>query len=175
VKYLITQRQKDLINLQKVVKKYFSKFGTKIDEKFFKFFNMSAIDACKFFTNYLGIENAQKIAQDLLKKNPHRIGDDYICGGYNFEFYVHNIDFISDEDDGLNRVKVSFYLTDENPKNEVYLMNLGITQSLSDAVTNEEYGWEIKMEILECVEDYLQELIISNTGLLINVESFEFK
>ena len=174
MKFLITQKQKDLIDLQKVAKKYFSKFGTRIDENFLSFFNMSASDASKFLTNYLGLEKAQKISQDLLKKNPHHIGGDFICGGYNFEFYIDNIQFISDEDRGVNKINVDCYLN-ESPKNQVYLMALGTNQSLSDAISDDEYGWEIKKEIWECVEDYLQELIISNTGLLIYVESFEFK
>ena len=53
---------------------------------------------------------------------------------------------------------------------EVVLFALGETMSISQAVNDKEFGWEIKMELEDTVRDWLYNNISKITGIVVNVD-----
>lgn len=56
---------------------------------------------------------------------------------------------------------------------EVYLFNLDETMSISQAVNDKEFGWEIKHEMADSIRDWLFEKVTKKTGIIVSVEGLK--
>jgi len=178
MKFIITEDQQDRLSAydkaQKMFFKYWDKNGPKADDLFFKLFGFIGFgtefggiiinrkDVYRMLRNWYGGENAKLKAIDLLKEKNLTINS---CGGYNFDFNV--VDYTIEED--LDEIYVTAKPDIENGTVELIMVG-GETQSLKNALNNEEYGWEIEGEIADCIYELLHEKITETTGYEIGVE-----
>jgi hypothetical protein len=145
--------------------KFFSKFGGEIDSQFIDMFRLDSNnpiltydEAYKYLIEWRGIEESKNLANTILLQNPHHIND---FGGYDFFFEVTDIKkWGVDDDKPFVTVKVKV----DDLSGEVTIMD-GNTYNLSDALGNEDYGWEIGDEVNWGVNDYFKEKITSKTGI----------
>jgi len=121
------------------------------------------IKAEEWFREYLG-PKANQIIDSILRKKEHHISS----GGYDFDIAIESYEI----DEGHYTVDIKCKVL---PGGEVsIIMGDGRTLDLEDAVNDEEIGWEIKVEISDCIEDYIyKDLQIRNkTGFSIEVEFY---
>jgi hypothetical protein len=145
--------------------KFFTKFGGEIDSQFIDMFRLDSNnsiltydEAYKYLIEWRGIEESKNLANTILLQNPHHIDD---FGGYNFFFEVIDIKkWGVDDDKPFVTVKVKV----DDLAGNVSLMN-GDYKTLEDALSNEDYGWEIEDEVNWGVNDYFKEKITSKTGI----------
>jgi hypothetical protein len=145
--------------------KFFDKFGGEIDGQFINVFsldkNISTItydQAYKYLIEWRGIEESKNLANTILLQNPHHIDD---FGGYDFFFEVTNITKWGIDDDKpfvTVRVKV------DDLSGNVALMD-GDYKTLKDALSDEDYGWEVEDEVNWGINDYFKEVVTSKTGI----------
>ena len=102
-----------------------------------------------------GDEFTKKVIKKLIGKTfSTKDFDDTIHGGYDFEWVITNMEY-RDYD---------FYLYGKTlPGGTVTLMD-GRNLSLSDAINDEDLGWEIQEEIKDVVQDSMDEIILPVTG-----------
>jgi hypothetical protein len=145
--------------------KFFTKFGGEIDTQFIDMFRLDSNnpiltydEAYKYLIEWRGIEESKNLANTILLQNPHHIDN---FGGYDFFFEVTDIKkWGIDDDKPFVTVKVKV----DDLSGEVAIMD-GNTYNLSDALGNEDYGWEIEDEVNWGVNDYFKEKITSKTGI----------
>lgn len=145
--------------------KFFDKFGGEIDNQFINVFrlegNNSTItydQAYKYLIEWRGIEESKNLANTILLQNPHHIDT---FGGYDFFFEVTDIKkWGVDDDVPFVTVKVKV----DDLSGEVTIMD-GNTYNLSEALKNEDYGWEIEDEVNWGINDYFKEVVTPKTGI----------
>jgi hypothetical protein len=145
--------------------KFFTKFGGEIDSQFIDMFRLDSNnpiltydEAYKYLIEWRGIEESKNLANTILLQNPHHIND---FGGYDFFFEVTDITKWGVDDDApFVTVKVKV----DDLSGNVSLMN-GDYKTLEDALSNEDYGWEIEDEVNWGINDYFKEKITSKTGI----------
>jgi hypothetical protein len=145
--------------------KFFTKFGGEIDSQFIDMFRLDSNnsiltydEAYKYLIEWRGIEESKNLANTILLQNPHHIDD---FGGYDFFFEVTYITKWGVDDDApFVTVKVKV----DDLSGNVSLMN-GDYKTLEDALSNEDYGWEIEDEVNWGINDYFKEKITSKTGI----------
>ena len=123
--------------------KYFDKFGGDIDNQFINMFRLDSNnpiltydESYKYLIDWRGIEESKNLANTILLQNPHHIDD---FGGYDFFFEVTDITKWGVDDDApFVTVKVKV----DDLSGEVTIMD-GNAYNLSDALGNNDYGWEI--------------------------------
>ena len=145
--------------------KFFTKFGGEIDSQFIDMFRLDSNnsiltydEAYKYLIEWRGIEESKNLANAILLQNPHHIDD---FGGYDFFFEVTYITKWGVDDDApFVTVKVKV----DDLSGNVSLMN-GDYKTLEDALSNEDYGWEIEDEVNWGINDYFKEVVTSKTGI----------
>jgi len=145
--------------------KFFTKFGGEIDSQFIDMFRLDSNnsiltydEAYKYLIEWRGIEESKNLANTILLQNPHHIDD---FGGYDFFFEVIDIKkWGVDDDKPFVTVKVKV----DDLAGNVSLMN-GDYKTLEDALSNEDYGWEIEDEVNWGINDYFKEVVTSKTGI----------
>lgn len=145
--------------------KYFDKFGGDIDNQFINMFRLDRDNsivtydqAYQYLIEWRGIKESKNLANTILLQNPHHIDN---FGGYDFFFEVTDIKkWGVDDDVPFVTVKVKV----DDLSGEVTIMD-GNTYNLSDALGNDEYGWEIEDEINWGIDDYFKEVVTSKTGI----------
>jgi hypothetical protein len=145
--------------------KFFTKFGGEIDNQFIDMFRLDSNnsiltydEAYKYLIEWRGIEESKNLANTILLQNPHHIDD---FGGYDFFFEVTDIKkWGVDDDKPFVTVKVKV----DDLAGNVSLMN-GDYKTLEDALSNEDYGWEIEDEVNWGINDYFKEVVTSKTGI----------
>jgi hypothetical protein len=145
--------------------RYWDKFGGDINKQFILNFGLdnnngdiSYEQAYKYLIEWRGIEESKNLANTLLLQNPHHI-DEY--GGYDFFFEVTDIKkWGLDDDEPFVTVKTKV----DDLSGEVTIID-GNTYELSDALGNDEYGWEVEDEVNWGINDYFKEKITSKTGI----------
>jgi len=145
--------------------KFFTKFGGEIDNQFIDMFRLDSNnpiltydEAYKYLIEWRGIEESKNLANTILLQNPHHIDD---FGGYDFFFEVIDIKkWGVDDDKPFVTVKVKV----DDLAGNVSLMN-GDYKTLEDALSNEDYGWEIEDEVNWGINDYFKEVVTSKTGI----------
>ena len=137
---------------KKMFFKYWDKFGGSVDENFFKLFgfkynkldNVNQSEVYRYLAEWMGEEKAFEKFKTLIEENPHTIND---CGGYNFEYELDIDEFDQSTLNVFLNVKVLAGGTVE------LIMVGGDTLDISDAIRDEEIGFEIESEIQECIYD----------------------
>lgn len=145
--------------------KFFTKFGGEIDSQFIDMFRLDSNnsiltydEAYKYLIEWRGIEESKNLANTILLQNPHHIDN---FGGYDFFFEVTDITKWGVDDDApFVTVKVKV----DDLSGNVSLMN-GDYKTLEDALSNEDYGWEIEDEVNWGINDYFKEVVTSKTGI----------
>ena len=146
--------------------KFFDKFGGEIDNQFINMFRLDQDNsiltydqAYKYLIEWRGEEESKELAKTLLLQNPHHIDD---FGGYDFFFEVINITKWGVNDD---KPFVTVKVKVDDLGGEVTLITDGETHNLSEALKNEEHGWEVEDEVNWGINDYFKEKITSKTGI----------
>ena len=160
MKFIITESR-----YKNILFRYWDKFGGDIDKQFVLNFGLDNRDndityeqAYKYLIEWRGEEQSKELAKTLLLQNPHHIND---FGGYDFFFEVMDIKkWGVNDDEPFVTVKVKV----DDLGGDVSLFD-GNTYTLSDALKNEEYGWEVEDEVNWGVNDYFKEKITSKTGI----------
>lgn len=137
---------------KKMFFKYWDKFGGSVDENFFKLFgfkynkldNVNQSEVYRYLAEWMGEEKAFEKFKTLIEENPHTIND---CGGYNFEYELDIDEFDQSTLNVFLNVKVLAGGTVE------LIMVGGDILDISDAIRDEEIGFEIESEIQECIYD----------------------
>jgi len=116
------------------------------------------------FRKYLGEGEIEKRLYDIIK-----IGKDFEindCGNYEFTFQITDWSV----DNGEIRIKC--WLDSENGTMSFIHDENGEERSLDDVLHNDDYGWEIRMEVEDCIGDWINDNIKLNyyTGLLILID-----
>ena len=148
-----------------IIFNYFDKFGGDIDNQFISMFKLddrtgmiSYEEAYKYLIEWRGEEESKELAKTLLLQNPHHI-DEY--GGYDFFFEVTDIKkWGVNDDEPFVTVKTKV----DDLGGDVSLLN-GEDKTLADALSDEDYGWEVEDEVNWGVNDYFKEKITSKTGI----------
>jgi hypothetical protein len=178
MKFIITEQQQERLNtydkVQKMFFKYWYKNGPKVDDLFFKLFGftnfglevggfmVSRNDVYRMFRKWHGGDEAKSKAIEMLNQKNYTVNS---CGGYNFDFEV--VDYKFEDDIG----EIFIIVKPEIEGGTVDLIMVGgETQSLKDAIDNNDYGWEIEGEIADCIYELLHEKITETTGYEIGVE-----
>ena len=174
MKVIITEDQSERLKRVETFKnlfhRYWDKKGPIVDDTFLKLFDvkdlgLSKLNILPMLTEYLGEDNARQMAMDVIDKD-HRInrGD---CGGYEFDFYLEKVD----EDSESFEVDVDVSLRGGSV---ALVMVGGELMSLDDAIKDEDFGWEIKEEVEDCVLDYIENNITNRTGMIIRIHKLRF-
>jgi hypothetical protein len=146
--------------------KFFDKFGGEIDNQFINVFRLDQDNsivtydqAYRYLIDWRGIEESKNLANTILLQNPHHIDT---FGGYDFFFEVTDIKKWGLDWHGKPFVTVKVKVDDLS--GEVTIMD-GNTYNLSDALGNDEYGWEIEDEVNWGINDYFKEVVTPKTGI----------
>jgi len=183
MKLILTENQfSNLMSTKKAFFKYWDKFGPGINETILKLFSHSTSQhpygnigsVRSYLREWLGAENAFNQTKDLILKNPHNIGDDFKCGGYNFNFDLDIYDYRTDDDFSDILVNVTVHTSEPNAKVSLVMIG-GEEYQLEDALNNEDYGWVIENEIQECIIDYFGEKITNKTGVGLTIYKLKNK
>ena len=160
MKFIITESR-----YKNILFRYWDKLGGDIDKQFVLNFGLdnpgndiTYEDAYKYLIEWRGEEQSKELAKTLLLQNPHHV-DDY--GGYDFFFEVTDIKkWGVNDDEPFVTVKTKV----DDLGGDVSLFD-GNTYTLSDALKNEEYGWEVEDEVNWGVDVYFKKNITTKTGI----------
>lgn len=171
------KKLKEFLILKKILFKYWDKFGPSADYNIlrylggtnYNFINKQlgsiTMDDIKYFLyEWLGEEVAINKTKEFLKINEFTIDD---CGGYDFKFKITKI-----HPNNENEILVDLIVDDINGK-VALIMTDGEVKNLSDAINNEDYGWEVNNEIEDCIWEFFNNKITYKTGVTIKIDNFE--
>jgi hypothetical protein len=108
--------------------------------------------AIGWFAEFIGDEKIEKILEDNFGGYNLRVNN---CGTYDFEFDI--VDYtLYDENEGTDEIihlviEVDCKVDKKRGKVEID----GEEMSLDDALSNDEYGWEVSGEVIGCISDYI--------------------
>ena len=185
--YIITENQKSILDDYNFVKKIFFKYWDKLGPEINKdvisrlfasdpygkirvgnsIITMSEIQ--NMLKEWYGIDKAIETAKEILLNKTHRIGDEFPCGTYVFDFKVTNLINRTKSIDWESDISVNVAIDSEN--GEVTIAGDDETYSLADAWDNEDYGWEVDDEIQSCISDYFHKYITEKTGVRIDINT----
>jgi len=116
------------------------------------------------FRKYLGEGEIEKRLYDIIK-----IGKDFEindCGNYKFKFQI--IDWSVDN----GEIRIKCWLDSENGSVVLIHDDNNVRRSLDYFLHDDEIGWEIRMEVEDCIGDWINDNIKLNyyTGLLILID-----
>lgn len=160
MKFIITESR-----YKNILFRYWDKFGGEINRQFILNFGLDNSgndityeEAYKYLIEWRGEKESKELANTLLLQNPHHINE---YGGYDFFFEVFHI-----QKWGLNDDKpfVTVKVKVDDLGGSVDLIN-GDHKILADALSSDDYGWEVEDEVNWGVNDYFKEKITSKTGI----------
>lgn len=142
-----------LVKYKPVCFKYWDRFGPGITNKMVSVLGIKKYVGrfeynkvlYQWLREYIGVENAINKTYEYLKNDGHHV----ICGGYDFTFEVPDIEFIGEIGD------LTIMVNDEDGTVDLIMAD-NSSHKISDIINDEEIGWEIKDEVMECVADYLK-------------------
>jgi len=156
--------------LKKTITDYWEKNGVDITKPFFSLFGLDAGLDGRYVRNredfydlviefYGGVEK-------ILKKLNNLVGKTFtiIDGGYDFDVRIEKFYVL----DGRISCDIA-----ADGQGEVFLFNLDETMSISQAVNDKEFGWEIKHEMTDSIRDWLFEKVTKKTGIIVSVEDLK--
>lgn len=180
MKFIITEEQEDLLSshdkLRKMFFRFWDKNGPKIDADTLKLFGfdrgtamigstpMNVYNIRRFLREWYGETKALMMAREMLDGQTFSIGEEFRCGGYNFDFKIVGLE--GNEDWG--QIDVSVEVDVKNGFVDL-IMDDGRRENLETALSNEDYGWEVEGEISDCILDLLTEKITNTTGYEITI------
>lgn len=188
MKFIITEDQNENLKKYNFYKKgffkYWDKLGPDASNNVMKFFNtgdfnygkikgdwgqITLSDVQDFLKEWLGgRDKAISIAEEFISSKTHKIDE---CGGYDFEFDVTEVKSV----EGLSAhdLIIDIYVHDTRGTVEL-IMTDGEVHKLSDAIKNDEYGWEIMGEIQDCIWDYFYSKVTNKTGVRIEIDNVTY-
>jgi len=142
-----------LVKYKPVCFKYWDRFGPGITNKMVNVLGIKKYVGrfeynkvlYQWLREYIGVENTINKTYEYLKNDGHHV----ICGGYDFTFEVPDIEFIGEIGD------LTIMVNDEDGTVDLIMVD-NSSHKISDIINDEEIGWEIKDEVMECVADYLK-------------------
>lgn len=175
----ITENQLNHINeierLKKTLFKYWDMKGGIVDNTLLSMFGaknnrlkignqtITIQDFQNWLYDWRGEEQSKKLAETFLNKNPHRIE----CGGYDFEFDVWEYQI-----DGRS-IDITPRINDRRGR-VILMMDDGRVMNLYDAISNEDFGWEIENEIQDCLYEYFSVHLSDELGYSFVFDYFLF-
>ncbi len=141
-----------------------------LDKVFKNFFGIAiSMNERRLFVDEV-LGGVKKVFEDVSKfiDSPHEIEE---CGAYDFKFKFKPYNY-SDEllrVDGSASVDVDATLT----------LHLGenltpTTKSLREWFKDEDSGWEIRIEVIDCINDFFYENVFKKTGVVVDVDDIDF-
>jgi hypothetical protein len=108
--------------------------------------------AIGWFVEFLGDEKIDNILQDNFGGYNLRVE----CGTYDFEFDIVDYTVYDENERGSQTfphlvIEVECKVDKKRGRVEID----GEEMSLEDALSNDEYGWEVSGEVIECISNYL--------------------
>lgn len=182
MRFIITENQfnnaMDSESMKKVFFKYWNKFGGEINNHFIRMFGFNngrldsliISDVRQYLVEWRGFNESIKLTKDIIENNPHKIGGVFDCGGYNFTFDL-SINDTGESDMFYVNVKID----KSNPDNTVVMIYDGNEMQLGDAISNDDFGWEVENEVQDCVFDYIEYEITNKTGIPVNIYKMIFE
>ena len=133
-----------------------------LDPTLLKMFGLSAnsISVVEEFQKFLGDEEIEKRLYDIIKlRTDFEITD---CGNYKFKFQITDWSVKNGE------IRIKCWVDSENGSMSFIHDENGEERSLDDVLHNDDYGWEIRMEVEDCIGDWINDNIKLSyyTGLL---------
>ena len=131
-----------------------------------KMFGLSAnnVSVLSMFNEFLGDEEIEKRLYDIIKlRTDFEITD---CGNYRFKFQIRDWSV----NDGEIRIKC--WLDSENGSVVLIYDDNNVRRSLDSLLDDGDIGWEIRMEIEDCIRDWINDNIKLSyyTGLLMLID-----
>lgn len=131
-----------------------------------KMFGLSTnnVSVLSMFNEFLGDEEIEKRLYDIIKlRTDFEITD---CGNYRFKFQIRDWSV----NDGEIRIKC--WLDSENGSVVLIHDDNNVRRSLDSLLDDGDIGWEIRMEIEDCIGDWINDNIKLSyyTGLLMLID-----
>ena len=123
--------------------------------------NVSVLD---MFSKFLGDKEIEKRLNDIIKlRKDFEITD---CGNYRFKFQI------TDWSVNGNEIRIKCWLDSENGSVVLIHDDNNVRRSLDSLLHNEDIRWEIRMEIEDCIGDWINDNIKLSyyTGLLMLID-----
>ena len=178
MKFIISENQLDYIEgydkAENMFFKYWDKIGPKVDESFFQLFGFTPMglkvggftirktDVYRMLRKWHGKDEATLMTKKVLEQKHFKVDN---CGGYNFDFEI--VDYEFEEDFGEVHITIK-------PDTKNGFVDLIITgggrANLDDALSNDDYGWEIEGELTDCVYELLHDKITNTIGYEIGIK-----
>ena len=135
-----------------------------------KMFGLSAnnVSVLNMFQEFLGEEEIENRLYDIIKIDEEfEIND---CGNYEFNFKITDWSVKGGE------IRIKCWVDSENGTMSFIHDENGEERSLDDVLHNDDYGWEIRMEVEDCIGDWINDNIKLSyyTGLIMLIE-LEYK
>jgi len=116
------------------------------------------------FQEFLGEEEIEKRLYDIIK-----IGEEFEindCGNYEFNFKITDWSVKNGE------IRIKCWVDSENGTMSFIYDENGEERSLDDVLHNDDYGWEIRMEVEDCIGDWINDNIKLSyyTGLVMLID-----
>jgi len=129
-------------------------------------FGISAnnVSVLNMFQEFLGEEEIEKRLYDIIK-----IGEEFEindCGNYEFNFKITDWSVKNGE------IRIKCWVDSENGTMSFIYDENGEERSLDDVLHNDDYGWEIRMEVEDCIGDWINDNIKLSyyTGLVMLID-----
>lgn len=184
MKVIISEEQFDSLERKEFYRKLFYNYwksrGPKIDKTFFDLFDYQSLDisfgsVLTMLSEFIGVEKAMSMAEDILSKSGKIFYGD--CGGYEFDFVTSvNEKLLAPNDyhpNETNKIVVEVKVRTKGGSVQLIMVD-GSTHSLKDALDNEDYGWEIKGEVSDCLDGYFLDNVEYKTGIVVVIEDIIF-
>jgi hypothetical protein len=131
-----------------------------------KMFGLSInnVSVLNMFSKFLGDEEIEKRLNDIIKlRTDFEITD---CGNYRFKFQITDWSVKGGE------IRIKCWVDSENGTMSFIHDENGEERSLDDVLHNDDYGWEIRMEVEDCIGDWINDNIKLSyyTGLLMLID-----
>lgn len=141
-----------------------------LDKVFKNFFGVGvSMDIRRLFVDEV-LGGFKKVSEDISKfiDSPHEIKD---CGSYNFKFKFVPYNYSSE----LLRVDGSISVDADATLTLHFGENLTpTTKSLKEWFKDEDSGWEIRIEVIDCANEFFYENIFKKTGVVVDVDDVDF-
>lgn len=180
MKYIIKESQyKNVLRSMKPsIFRYWDKVGAGIDGRFINFFGIDSDSPMYVSTETLfllrdmlyeyhgGMEKSKELARQIFEGVHH-----LDCGAYTLDFRINELDETRDMDD-TPLLKVQVVVDGRSLDNMVDLADMDAPIPLIDALEDDEIGWEVEIEVQDCIREYLNEFITTKTGIIIHLEDW---
>ena len=137
-----------------------------LDPTLLKMFGLSAnnISVVEEFQKFLGDEEIEKRLYDIIKlRTDFEITD---CGNYKFKFQITDWSVKDGE------IRIKCWLDSENGSVVLIHDDNNVRRSLDYYLNDDDIGWEIRMEVEDCIGDWINDNIKLSyyTGLLMLID-----